>query len=41
MKGKITISMATVVKIGHHNAITMGDLAVDRPTWWRWAYLGL
>ena len=19
----------------------MGDLAADRPTWWRWAYLGL
>ena len=21
--------------------IRMGDLAVDRPAWWRWAYLGL
>ena len=21
--------------------IIMGDLAVDRPAWWRWAYLGL
>ena len=20
---------------------TMGDLAADRPAWWRWAYLGL
>ena len=19
----------------------MGDLAADRPAWWRWAYLGL
>ena len=21
--------------------VLMGDLAADRPAWWRWAYLGL
>ena len=21
--------------------LVMGDLAADRPAWWRWAYLGL
>ena len=25
----------------HSHTLTMGDLAVDRPAWWRWAYLGL
>ena len=25
----------------HLRLVSMGDLAADRPVWWRWAYLGL